>query len=165
MGCLNPAKGRYNRVYPCVESVRGWYQRGRYEEVPGEEIGLDPQPNPVQAHCGRCKQVRSVWPVRGESEYRNGEWMDEGQPVMLQVHEAIRCDVKHLKAKSEVQWKGVHTSPATPIEPACTCHSEPAPDWVEGPDQFPLPGPPHTALAGASPSHSRRTGRPDYTAP
>jgi len=109
MGCENPAKGRFSRVFPCVESVRGWHQRGRYEAVPGEAyIDLDPQPNPVQAYCGRCKQVRSVWAVRGEEEYRYAEWMDdEDQPVMLQVPEAIRCDVQYLKDKSAVQWKEV----------------------------------------------------------
>ena len=45
--------------------------------------------------------------MRGESEYRNGEWMDEGQTVMLQVPEAIRCDVTYLQDKSRVQWKEV----------------------------------------------------------
>ena len=92
MGCLHPDKRRYSRVFPCVESVRDWHQRGRYAEVPGKEVGLDPQPDPVQAYCGRCKKVRSAWSVNGESEYRKGEWQDAGQPVLLQVTEAIRSD-------------------------------------------------------------------------
>ena len=81
--------------------------RGRYEDVPGMELDLDPHPNPVQAHCGQCKQVRSACSVNGASEYRKEEWKDEGQSVLLQVSEAIRCDVQYLKDKSAVQWKEV----------------------------------------------------------
>ena len=71
------------------------------------ELDLDPHPNPVQAHCGQCKQVRSACSVNGASEYRKEEWKDEGQSVLLQVSEAIRCDVQYLKDKSAVQWKEV----------------------------------------------------------
>ena len=66
MGCENPAKGRYSRVFPCVESVRGWHMRGRYEDVPGMELDLDPHPNPV--HAG------PLWPVQAGSIGVVGEW-------------------------------------------------------------------------------------------
>jgi hypothetical protein len=105
--CLNPAKVRHTRVYPCVERVRGWHQRWRYEPVPGEDLDLEPEPNPVEAYCRRCKAILPAWSVNWESEYRKGEWKVEGQPVLLQVPEAIRSDVKYLKDKSAVQWTEV----------------------------------------------------------
>ena len=58
----------------------------------------------MKAYCGMCKKVYPAW---WEESYRQGEWKDEGQPVWLQVHEAVRSDVEYLNGKSGVQWKKV----------------------------------------------------------